>query len=182
MSRKFIGQKELAFISAINKEFIQKVVDQEVYYYEILVEKTNRNSLYNEALTKTYAAPVKANCLLYYQNTTEQIGSLPPDAKFPLDVYFHVGELQERNLLPKMGDFLQFGQVMYEIYSVTQPQIVYGMIDQKVMYKCTAGPARQGQFAPPVQPMPVPHPDQSAPLYPTQPAGRARDSEPRNKS
>lgn len=181
MARKFIGRKEIAFVNAINKELIQRVVGQEVHYYAIVAEKTKRNDLYNEAVSKVWANPVKVNCLLMYENTQEQIGMLPPDAKFAVDVYFHTDELNDRNVLPKMGDFLQFGDVMYEIYQVTRPQIVWGLIEQKIMTKCNCGPARKGQFAPPKQPMPETHYDRNAPKYSEEQPSRPYTADPRHK-
>lgn len=143
---KFVTNKELAFIGKITKELIQKVVGQEVVYYAILADQTKANDLYNEAVKKVWAPPVKCNALVYWENTTEQITNLPPDSKSNIDVYFHTLELKERLVDAKMGDFVRFGPITYEILSVTQPQIVFGLIDQKVMTKCNCTPARQGQF------------------------------------
>ena len=168
MSRKFIGQKELTFIARVTKELIQNVIGQEVTYYQILADKTKTNDLYNEAINKAYAVPVRVNCLVYYENTQEAVTNFPPDAKFKVDVFFHNSELVDRNLAPKMGDFVQFGEVLYEIYQATQPQIVFGQIDQKVMTKCTCGPARQGQVNLVKQPSPTPSRDPLAPRYSAQ--------------
>lgn len=169
MSRKFIGQKELSFMAQINKELIQNVVGQEVIYYRIIVEKTRVNDLYNEAINKSYAEPVKINCLVYYENSAESVSIFPADSKFNVDVYFHNIELAEREITPRMGDFVQFGEVLYEIYSTSRPQIAFGQIDQKVMTKCTCGPARQGQINIAKQPSPTPTLDQNAPKYKQQP-------------
>jgi hypothetical protein len=181
MSRKFVGAKEIAFINEINRELIQRVVGQTVYYYEILAEKTQADDLYNEAIVKAWAPPVACTALVLYENTTESITNIGADAKFNLDVYFHKAEVDERNLDPKMGDFVQFGSILFEIYSVTQPQITFGQIENKVMTKCTCGPARKGQFAPTLQPLPVTRTDLNAPAYPTQPSERAYTGDPRRK-
>lgn len=165
MSRKFIRTKEIAFFKEVNKELIQSVIGQEVIYWAISLEKTRLNELYSESIDKVYTSPVKTNALVYYENTTESVGNMPPDAKFNIDVYFHNGELDDRNLKPKMGDFVQFGEVIYEITSVTQPQLFGGMIDQKVMTRCPCVPARKGQFSPPKKPMPVLGQDPNAPAY-----------------
>jgi hypothetical protein len=169
MSRLFTGKKELAFVAQIGKELIQRVVGQEVVYYQILAEKTKTNDLYNEAINKTYAVPVKTNCLVYYENTSDAVTNFPPDSRFNVDVYFHNIELKERNLEPRMGDFVQFGEVVYEIYQVIRTQIAFGQIDQKVMTHCKCGPARQGQFSLPIQPQQVPGEDLRAPRYSEQP-------------
>jgi hypothetical protein len=181
MSRKFIGRKEIAFVNSINKELIQRVIGQEIFYYAILADKTNANDLYNEAVVKIWSPPVKCNCLVMYENTQEQIGVMAPDSKFSVDVYFHTEELNDRNVLPKMGDFIQFGEVVYEIHQVTKPQIIWGLIEQKIMTKCNCGPARKGQFDPVKQPMPETHHDLAAPNYPEQPGTRATTADPRHK-
>lgn len=181
MSRKFIGRKEVAFIHTVNKELIQNVVGQEVFYYGILADKTTTNDLYNESVNKAYAPPVKCNALVMYENTQSQIGALPPDAKFNLDIYFHQQEIDERNISPKLGDFVLFDSIMFEIYQVTQSQLIYGMIDQKMMTRCTCGPARKGQFAPKKQPEQRLKHDSNAPKYSEQPSQRAYTADPRNK-
>ena len=174
MSRLFWGRKELNFISRISAELIQHVVRQTCYYYAVLAEQTVTDDLYNEAITKVTADPVAVNALVYYENTTDQVTALPPDSKYALDVHFHTQELVDRNLAPKMGDFIQFGDIVFEVYSVSQPQLVFGQIEQKVMTKCTCGPARKGQFDPVRRPSPVAREDQNAPLYSTQPDPRSK--------
>jgi hypothetical protein len=169
MSRKFIGGKELNFVNSINRELIQNVIGQEVIYYQVLAEKTHANDLYNEAIDKVYAVPVKCNCLVYYENTTETVSNFPADSKFKVDVFFHTAELLDRNLSPKMGDFVQFGEVVYEIYTITKPQMAFGQIEQKVMTKCSAGPARRGQFNIPIRPPQRPGENLQAPKYSEQP-------------
>ena len=178
---KFVSRKEIAFVNAINRELIQNVIGQEVFYFAILADKTHADDLYNEAITKVWAPPVRCNARVMYENTQEQIGALPPDSKFNIDVYFHTQELNERNLLPKMGDFVQFGEVIYEIYAVTRPQIVWGLIEQKIMTKCTCGPARKGQIDPPKQPLPETRYDLQSATYPEQPSVRPITGDPRHK-
>lgn len=165
MSRKFIGSKELAFVAQINKELIQNVIGQEIVYYQILAEKTKTNDLYNEAINKVYSVPLRVNCLVYYENSNEVVTNFPPDSKFKLDVHFHKAECNERNLSPKMGDFVQFGTLIYEIYSVSEPQMAFGQIESMIMIKCNCGPARQGQFNPAKQALPTPTGNTLAPRY-----------------
>jgi hypothetical protein len=165
LARKFIGRKEIALINAINRELIQNVIGQEVIYYEILAEKTRKNDLYNEAINKIYAKPVVINALVNYENAQERITSFPPDAQYKLDVFFHTAELKDRNVDPKMGDFVQFGDQLFEIYSVTQTQLIFGQVEHKLLTQANCGPARKGQFDPRLYPMPENKPDTLAPQY-----------------
>ena len=146
MSRKFITDREIAFINQVNKELLQQVIGQDVNYYAISVEKSRAHKLYNEAVKKVWSPPVKVNALVLWDNPSTASTAQGLDAKYNCDVYFHTTELNERNVLPKEGDFVEFGQVFFEITSVTQPQIVFGQINNKIMTKCACVPAREGNF------------------------------------
>lgn len=174
MSRKFISKKEIAFINRVNRELINDVIGQEVFYYQVMSEKTAANDLYNESIDKVFAPALRLNALVSYENTQEKIGILPPDSTYKIDVMFHNLELSERNLVPKMGDFIQFDNIMFEIYSVSQPQLTFGMIEQKVMTKCNCGPARKGQMSAKKSVQQSTRDDANAPLYPMQPRNKVR--------
>lgn len=143
---KFVTDREIAFINAINKELLQRVVGQEIKYYAINLPQTQVHRLYQEAVKKTWAAPVNINALVLYDNPTVKSTNFGQDSDYSAEVYFHTQELTERNVRPREGDFVEFGQVFFEITAVTQPQIVFGEINNKIMTKCVCVPSRQGQF------------------------------------
>lgn len=147
MSTKFILEREIAFINRVNKELIQSVVGEEVYYYEVAVQQTRSNKLYGEAAQKTWKPPVKLNALVKWDNPTTEFKNIGADAKYTLEAYCHTQELDERNLLPKEGDFVEYGQVYFEVTSVTNPQLVFGQVNNKILTKLVCVPAREGQFA-----------------------------------
>lgn len=146
MGYKFITEQEINFINTINRELIQHVVAQEVIYYAIAVKQTQVDDLYNEAIKKTWNPPVRVNARVFWDNPTVRSISAGQDSQYSLEVYFHTKELVERNLVPREGDFIEYGQVFFEITSVTQPQIVFGEINNRIMTKCVCVPAREGQF------------------------------------
>lgn len=146
MSRKFITDREIAFINKINHEYIQSVIGQTVYYYAISIPETQVNDIYNEAMQKTWSPPVEINGLVLWENPTSSTTQFGVDADYRLEVYFHSQELQERNVFPREGDFIEFGEVYFEISSITEPQIVFGQINNKIMKKCSCVKAREGQF------------------------------------
>lgn len=146
MARKFITEKEIAYIDRINKELIQDFVGQEILYYAINTEVTNTHRLYNESIEKTWYSPVRINARVTYDSNQVSTTMFGIDTKFNVEVYFHNKELEERNVEPRTGDFLEFGQMIYEITSVTLPQLVYGQIEKKIMTKCICIPSRETQF------------------------------------
>lgn len=147
MARKFVTEREIAFISKINREFIQKVTGEEVTYYAISLEKSRVDDLYDEAVEKIWEIPVKINARVLWNNEQSKSSNFGIDSIYSIEVYFHDDELKDRNVSPKEGDFIEFGNVFFEITSVTQPQIVFGQINNKVMTKCYCVPSREGQFS-----------------------------------
>lgn len=146
MARKFITERELAFIDRINKELIQKVSGQEVSYYAISVERSRVNRLYGEAVEKVWDPPVLINARVLWDNENTVTAGSTADSRYSCEVYFHALELKDRNVRPREGDFIEFGQVFFEITSVTQPQIVFGQVNNRIMTKCVCVPSREGQF------------------------------------
>lgn len=146
MARQFITEKERVFIEKINKELIQQFVAQEVIYYAISEEHTVSHKLYQESIDKVWFSPVRINARVEWDNPSVETTNFTLDSKYTLDVYFHTDELDDRNVRPREGDFIEFGQVVFEITAVTQPQIVFGQINNRIMTKCTCVPSREGQF------------------------------------
>lgn len=147
MSTKFVTDKEIAFVNSINRELVQNVVGEEIHYYAIVTEKTRIHRLYQEAVKKVWAAPVKVNALVMYDNPTVKSTNIGVDSVYTIDVYFHQQELVDRNVVPREGDFVEYGSIFYEIVTCTQPQVMFGQINNKVMTKCTCVVSREGQFA-----------------------------------
>ncbi len=146
MSRKFITNLEVDYINVITKQLIQNVVGQSIIYYSISVDKSEIKRLYNESVKKTVARPTEINALVKYDNTQTRSIEFGLDSKYELEVYFHNLELAERNVAPTEGDFIEYGRIFFEITSVTQPQLIFGRVDEKVMTKCICVPSREGQF------------------------------------
>jgi len=146
MARKFITSKELTLISNLNKELIQDFVGQEVIYYAISEEHTVSHRLYNESINKVWFSPVKINARVEWDNPGVDTTNFTLDSKYTLSVLFHTDELIDRNVKPKEGDFIEFGQIIFEITAVTQPQLVYGQIQNKILTKCMCVPSREGQM------------------------------------
>jgi hypothetical protein len=146
MARKFITSLELDFIHRINNELIQRVVGQEVFYYAISTESTRVVDIYNESIRKTWNAPVSINARVRFQNENTTSTQFGQDSKYLMEVEFHTHELIERNVVPKEGDFIEFGQIFFEISSVTKPQLVFGQVQDRIMTKCVCTQAREGQF------------------------------------
>jgi len=146
MSRLFVGNREINFFNSLSKELIQKVVCQKVLYYSVSEEHTNSHRLYDEAIKKTTYRPVELNARVLFNEPNQTVGQFSIDTVYSIEVYFHQEELRERNLIPREGDFLKFGTIVYEIEKLNKPQITYGQVENNVMIKAECRVSRKSQF------------------------------------
>lgn len=142
----FIGKKEVRFFNSITKELVQEIVAEKVIYYSVSEQHTKSHSLYDEAIKKTVFTPVEVNALVLYNQPKQTNTQFSIDTLYSIEVYFHIHELQERNIIPREGDFLKYGTIVYEIQKLTRPQIVYGQMQNEVMVKAECIVSRKTQF------------------------------------
>jgi len=146
MAKGFVSTKELDYIDELTRELMQNISIQEVFYYAISLEHTVADDLYNEAIEKTWFAPVQISARIDFDNPTVTTTEFTLDSQYSLEVYFHTEELRERNVKPTEGDFVEFGEIIFEVTAVTLPQLVFGQVNKKIMTKCVCVPSREGQF------------------------------------
>jgi|SRR3990167_224587 len=142
----FVTPKEIDFFNSITKELIQRIVAQEITYYSVSEEHTKTHDLYEEAIRKTVFVPVTINALVLYDPPKQTANQFSIDTIYSIEAYFHIHELRERNIIPREGDFVKFGNIFYEIEKLTRPQIVYGQMDHEVMVKAECRVSRRSQF------------------------------------
>jgi hypothetical protein len=121
----FGGSRDISFIRHINKELINNIIEQQVGYYKISLDKTDSN-LYGESLNKTYNNPVLVNCLIdrVDQNWTEtEFGS---DVTRAINVRFLRDILVDIQLYPEVGDVMLWQENYYEIAGIIENQFVVG--------------------------------------------------------
>lgn len=146
MARRFVTSKEIAFIDSINRELIQHFVQQEIIYYAISVEESEVHDVYDESIKKVWHQPVKLNARVRFDNPSSKSTAGGLDSSYTCEAYCHTAELNERNLKPREGDFIEFGQIIFELTSVTMPQLAFGQANNKIMTKLMGVSSREGQF------------------------------------
>ena len=146
MARKFVTTRELSLIDSWDRELVQGTVQQEIILWAISEEESSVHDVYDEAVVKSYRQPVRINARVQFSQEATRTGGGTLDSNYSLEVYCHAQELLERNVEPREGDFVEFGQVMFEISSVTRPQMAFGQPNKKLMVKLTCVATREGQF------------------------------------
>lgn len=164
MSRLFITQREIDFISDVTKEVIKDVVGQRVFYYSVSEQKTQVHAVYGEALEKFYNAPIAVDALVsnVFQSDTS-ISQFGVDTKYKIEVYAQYRDLVEKGININVGDFFSYGNVFYEITEVNFIRGIYGQIEHKDGIRIIGTKSRDGQFKVPFHgPTDISHTDPDA--------------------
>lgn len=147
MSRLFITEREINFISDITKELIKDVVGQKVYYYPISETKTKTHELYGESLEKVFDNPIILDALVdnNYQTDTK-ISSFGVDSTFKIEVFVQYRDLIEKGIQLSIGDYFSFSNIFYEVSEHIVMRNIYGLPEHKCAVKIVGTKAREGQF------------------------------------
>jgi len=123
----FVGRKERDFVKQINDELIEKVVGQQVLYFAIDVDKTNYSKLYGESIKKTFLPPMRAYALVEFNGSERTQSRFGFDNLYNITIHFHKRRLTEdQNLFVRLGDFVQYDQMYFEIVDVFEPRYLFG--------------------------------------------------------
>lgn len=143
----FTGKKEKDFVKQVNDEIIERVVGQTVIYYPVSLEHTNFHDLYGEAIEKSFLNPIRVYAMVKYDSQTTTTTPLGIDRVEKISVGFHKRRLTEdQDLFVKEGDFLQYGQFMYEIMTLEEPKWLFGQIESSFEIAASCIRAREGLF------------------------------------
>jgi hypothetical protein len=143
----FLGEKERDLVKQVNDELIERVIGQVIAYYPIDLENTNFHPLYNEAVVKTFMAPVQVHALVNFKGQETRTDKYGIDKVTKIDVHFHKRRLTEdQDLYVREGDFILYGQEFYEIVALKEPKEIFGQADRRIEIMAECIKAREGLF------------------------------------
>ena len=144
----FFNQKERDLVKQVNDELIERVIGQTIAYYPISREHTNYHPLYGEAIEKNFLPPIRVQALIEWNgistNYSEKIGL---DKVSEITVHFHKRRLTEdQDLFVREGDFVLYGNIHYEIVTLSEPKQLFGQVDHRIEISAKCVRARKGLF------------------------------------
>ena len=143
----FTGLPEHNLVKQVNDELIERVIGQVIAYYPIDLDRSNFHDLYGEAITKTFAPPVRIYALVEWNGneTTTEDGTI--DRRPSITVFFHKRRLvSDQELYAREGDFIAYGEDFYEIVSLSEPKEIFGRTEHKMEIMATCVKSREGTF------------------------------------
>lgn len=143
----FFGKKERDLVKQVNDELAERVLGQTIAYYPISIEESNFNDIYGEAKEKVSLPPVRvfAYVLVDNEQTNNKYGY---EYQTKLTVNFHRRRLvEDQNLFVRVGDFVQYGEVFYEIVKTyNDTRYLFGQVEHKFQISAECVKAREGVF------------------------------------
>ena len=139
----FWTDKELEFFKGLNDEIIKNVISHKVLLYRVKREETKEN-IYGESESKKLEKPIEVYALVDIQNKVEQNNTLYGiNTKYNLTCYFQKDYIIENNININIGDFIKYGNIVYEISSYEETKFVFGMPTKSIMFKCDCVSTRE---------------------------------------
>jgi len=144
----FVGKKERDLIKQVNDELIERVVGQQVLYYPIDEKTTDFHHLYGEAIEKTFLPPIRVYALIEWNEyVTEFMPNGAMDRRLAITVHFHHRRLTEdQDLYVRVGDFVLYGGIYYEITNWAEPRKIFGQVEHSIEISAKCVRARPGVF------------------------------------
>ena len=143
----FFGEKERNLVKQVNDELAERVLGQTIAYYPISIEESNFNDIYGEAKEKVALPPVRvfAYVAVDNQQTNTKFGY---EYQTKITVNFHRRRLvEDQNLYVRVGDFVQYGEVFYEIVKTyNDTRYYFGQVEHKFQISAECVKARDGVF------------------------------------
>ena len=143
----FFGEKERNLVKQVNDELTERVLGQTIAYYPISLEDSNFNDIYGEAKEKVTLPPVRV--FAYVEVTNDQTNTkYGYEYQTKLTVNFHRRRLvEDQNLYVRVGDFVQYGDVFYEIVKTfNDTRYYFGQVEHKFQISAECVRARSGAF------------------------------------
>ena len=134
----FGSNRDFDLLVNINRELLEDIVEQEILYHKLSLEDTDVN-LYGEALQKSFWQAVKLNCLITRGDQVIDIQEFGPDLGREASFAMLRPDLEDVNVVPEVGDIVQWHNDFYEVDTVRENQLFLGRDKSYNLTSATSG-------------------------------------------
>ena len=92
--------------------------------------------MYGEAIQKNFLPPIRVYALVEWGGIqTEYSADIGLDKTSQITIHFHKRRLTEdQDLFVREGDFALYGDIHYEIVSLSEPKQLFGQVEHQMEY------------------------------------------------
>jgi hypothetical protein len=146
VSRLFITPREIDFISDLTKEIVKDVIGQKIFYYHVREDLTDIHDVYEEAPDKIFDPPVEIEAFVDWQPEEVRTNRFGHEEFSSTEVRLHARDILDREIDLKEGDYFSYGQIFFEITSVSAISNIFGQVEYTTGFKVVGKQAREGQI------------------------------------
>jgi len=123
---RFVGPHDVRFFQSINKELIDWVIETDIILYKVNIINSDNDDIYGESVNKQYYKGVKFNSIINRSNQESFSTNFGKDIRQPLEFALNRELLQQKNIIPEMGDIVEWNNIYWEIDNVEENQYIAG--------------------------------------------------------
>ena len=144
----FFTPREMELFNDYNTELLGIIAQTGITYWRIEADTSNPNSIYGESEIKVTRDPVQVYCWVMLDEPELENNSFTVDIRRRIELYMHKDRLTELDLVPRIGDFVEYDNQYFEILKTGVPYNVFSYAQTKlgVITKCLS--VREGVFDP----------------------------------
>lgn len=130
--------RDISMFRFVNRELMQKIISQQVAFYEYNATKTKVNMYGESSEGRYFADPVLLFALIETTQFQNPVSDFGVDFKWDVQYRFLRDDLVEANIYPEPGDVIYFQDGYWEIDTVSTAQFFMGK-DPEYPYLDDAG-------------------------------------------
>lgn len=121
----FGSARDYSLVTKFNRELVYKLVDTEVGYYKFVLDQSRVN-LYGEGISKVYYQPVRTPIYISRSPNDAVQTDAGIDAMVAIEFYILRDTMLTLNIVPEIGDVINWDDKYYEIDNTTENQYFAG--------------------------------------------------------
>jgi len=142
---RFIGTKDYNFFQNISRELIDDVVQTQVFLFKLITYESKTN-LYGESLDKAYYEGVSIFGMVEYGDESQQYDGFGQDTIQEVTFRFSQDTCIVKDIMPEVGDIINFNDGYYEITNTNQTQLVGMQAANNFSIECVTYLTRRSQL------------------------------------
>jgi hypothetical protein len=121
----FGSARDYSLVTKFNRELVYKLIDTEVGYYKFVLDQSRVN-LYGEGISKVYYQPVRTPIYISRSPNDAVQTDAGIDAMVAIEFYILRDTMLTLNIVPEIGDIINWDDKYYEIDNTTENQYFAG--------------------------------------------------------
>ena len=141
----FRSKHNIEYLKRKNKELVEHIIGEKITYYGISQTFTKKN-LYGEAREKVHEAPVEIKALVKWKDQEIKTDKFGQDVGYSIAFYPLLDTLNDLNLSPREGDFVEYDSKFFEITQISYPRQMLGKEDESFYLTLDCVTTSEGVF------------------------------------